>query len=74
MPLCVLPNVQENQLSSTIHVELICQLFVEVRERGRELPAGLTRSRSKEEHQDSVLQAHDDLTLCVQLILVLVVL
>lgn len=68
------PNVQENQLSSAIHVELICQLLVEVRECGRKLPAGLTCTRSKEEHQDSVLQARGDLTFCVQLVLVFVVL
>ena len=71
---CVVPNVQENQLSRAIHVGLICQPFEEVGERGSKLLAALTRSRRKEEHQDAVLQAHDDLTLCVQLILVLVVL
>lgn len=71
---CVIPNVKENQLSSTIHIEFICQTFEEVGERGRKLLAVLTCSRGKEEHQDAVLQAHGDLTFCVQLILVLVVL
>ena len=70
----VIPNVQENQLSSAIHIEFICQTFEEVGEHGRKLLAALTCSRGEEEHQDAVLQAHGDLTFCVQLILVLVVL
>lgn len=68
------PDVEKNQLSGALHVELISQLFEEVMERGGKLLAGLRLSRGKEKHQDSVLQAHDDLTLCVQLILILVVL
>lgn len=71
---CVVPNVQENQLSRAIHIEFICQPFEEVFERGRKPLAALTCRRCKEKHQDAVLQAQIDLTLCVQLILVLVVL
>lgn len=71
---CTVPNVQENELSRAIHIEFVCQLFKKVLERGSKLLAALTRSRGKEEHQDAILQAHDNLTFCVQLILVLVVL
>lgn len=70
---CVVPNVQKNKLSSAVHIKFICQSFEEVSERGSKLLAALTCSRCKEEHQDAVLQAHDDLPFCVQLILVLVV-
>lgn len=70
---CVVPNIQENELSSAVHIKFICQSFEEVGERGSKLLAALTCSRCKEEHQDAVLQAHDDLSFCVQLILVLVV-
>lgn len=71
---CTVPNVQENELSRTIHMEFVRQPFKEVLERGSELLAALTFSGCKEEHQDAVLQAHDNLTFCVQLILVFVVL
>lgn len=71
---CTVPNVQENELSRAIHIEFICQLFKKVLERGSKLLAALTRSRCKEKHHDAILQAHDNLTFCVQLILVLVVL
>lgn len=68
------PDVEKNQLSGALHVELIRQLLEEVMKRGSKLLAGLRFSRGKEEHQDSVLQTQDDLTFRVQLILVLVVL
>lgn len=72
--LCVVPDVQENQLSSAVHVKFIRQSFEEVAERGSKLLAALACSRCKEEHEDAVLQAQDDLSFCVQLVLVLVVL
>lgn len=70
----MVPNVEEHQLSGAIHVGFICQAFEEAGERRSELLAALTRGRSKEKHQDAVLQTCDNLTFRVQLILVRVVL
>lgn len=68
------PDVQKSQLSRTLHVKLIRQLFEEVMERGSKLLAGVTFSGRKEKQEDSVLQAQDHFPLCVQLLLVFVVL
>lgn len=70
----MVPNVEEHQLSRAIHVGFICQASEEAGERRSELLAALTRSRSKEKHQDAVLQTRHHLAFRVQLVLVRVVL
>lgn len=70
----IIPDVQEHQLSGAVHIGLIGQVFEEAGERGSKPLAALTRGRTEEKHQDAVLQARDDLALCVQVVLVRVVL
>lgn len=71
---CVVPNVEEDQLSGAIHVGFIGQLLEEAGEFGSKEPAALAHNTSKEEQQDAVLQTSRDLPFRVQLVLVCVVL
>lgn len=71
---CVVPNVEEDQLSRAVHVGFISQLLEEAGELGSEQLAALAGDAAEEKQQDAVLQARRDLPLRVQLVLVRVVL
>lgn len=67
-------DVQQDQLSRSLHVELVRELLVEVFERRCKLLALLALTRAEEQHEDTVLEPQDDLTLRVQLVSVFIVL